>query len=115
MGLCSLPPKDYGQGQEIYTICVAFITDVEAGETKRLVGVFNEKKVGDTVHICRILGQDKKQYIIVVNFADSEVDVDIAGASDSMLLTPEAVRIKTKRNKDIHVRLIPRSCILLAQ
>jgi len=109
LGVCSLAPRDYEQGQEIFTACVAFITDMDAAETESLVNTYREEKAG----LYQARGQDGKQYIIAINFCDSEADVIIASLSAGRLLTPKAVCAMTNMGKDMQLRLVPRGCALL--
>lgn len=110
LGVRSLAPRDYEPGHEVFTACVAFVTDVNAAQTKRLVSAYREEKVGETARVYRVRGQDGRQYVVVVNFADSETDMAIAGAAGARQLTPKAARAKTKVGEHVELRLVPRGC-----
>jgi len=115
LGVCSLAPRDYEPGQEIFTASVAFVTDVNAAETRRLVEACREQSAGEGPRVYRVRGQDGQEYVVVTNFADAEADVAIAGAAAARVLTPKAVLATTKAGKDIQLRLVPRGCALLAR
>ena len=115
LGVCSLAPRDYEPGQEIFAACVAFTTNVDAAGTKRVAETCREDKIAATTRVYRIRGCDRKHYAVVVNGTDSEARVAVTHAAARRLLTPNAARIATKPSDHIHLSLIARGCALLAQ
>lgn len=110
----SLVPGDFERGQNILTAGVAFVTDVDGEETKRLATAFREEKPANTVRVYHVRGQDGKEYVVAVNFADSEETVDIADPPTVRLLTPKASSTSTKTDRNLQLRLVPRGCAVLA-
>ena len=114
LGVCSLAPRDYEAGQEVFTACVAFVTDVEAAETERLVDACSEDEPRDAASVYSVRGQDGKQYVVAVNFTDSEAHVPLTGLGAGRLFTPEAAQLTRATGKDARLRLARRGCALLA-
>ncbi len=108
----SLPPSDFKKGEEIFTTCVAFVTDVPAAHTAPLAAAFHEEKQGDTVRVYRTRGRDGKRYVVAVNFADAEAQVSVAGVAQARLLTPQAATA-TPAAAAMRLRLVPRGCAVL--
>jgi len=112
---CSLRPRDYEPGQEIFTASLAFVTDTDAAETERLVGECHEAKVSRTARAWQVRGRDGKPYLVVVNLSDSKTDVSIPDWSSGRLLTPRAATVMTKADKPLLLQLDPRGCAVLAR
>jgi len=113
LGVRSLAPCDFERGQEIFTVGIAFVTDVDGEETKRLVTAFREEKPADLVRVYHVRGQDGKEYVVIVSFSDLEETVDIADPT-VRLLTPKAASTATKTDRNLQLRLVPRGCAVLA-
>ena len=112
LGVCSLEPRDYQPGQEIFTACLAFVTDTDATEAEQLVSTCREVETGKTVRAYDVRGQDGKPYVVVVNFSDAETTPDLAQPADARLLTPEAASL-TGRGDAPRLRLMPHGCAVL--
>jgi len=108
LGVCSLAPRDYQPGQEVFTACVAFVTDVGSAETERLVDAYGEDEPGDATRVYSVRGQDGKQYVVAVNFSDSDADVVIPDASRGRVLTRGAARVAAGESEHIRLRLVAR-------
>ena len=113
LGVCSLPPRDYERGQEIFTACVLFVTDVDAAETKRLVGTCRATDNGEQSRVYHVRGQDGKQYAIALNLGDGDLAVTVDSTPNGRLLTPKAARL-TAADGRTQLRIVPRGCALLA-
>ena len=113
LGVRSLTqPRPYKKGQELFTACVAFVTDVDPGETKALVGHYREEKPTDTLRVYRARGLDSRNYVLVINFDDAEGGTFLAGAPDATLLTPAAAAAPRQEQGGLRVHLRPRACAL---
>ena len=112
---CSLRPRDYEPGQEIFTASLAFVTDTDAAEAERLVGECHEVKVSRTARAWQVRGRDGKSYLVVVNLSDSKTDASIPDWSSGRLLTPKAATATTKADKSLLLQLEQRSCAVLAR
>jgi len=112
LGVCSLEPREYQPGQEIFTACLAFVTDTDATGAEQLVGACREVKTGKAVRAYDVRGQDGKPYVVVVNSSDTEATRELAHPANSRLLTPEAATL-TGRGDARRLRLKPRGCAVL--
>ncbi len=107
-----LGPHPFEPGAEIFTVAVAFVTDVTAAETARVAGDFTEQRPAAGVRICRVPGFNGKQYAVAVNFTDEDVAVHLAVPSDAMLLTPKAARA-VREARRLKLTLRARGCAVL--
>ena len=115
LGVASLAPRDYEPGQDIFAAAVAFMTDADAAQTKRLVGACRAEEPGRAIRICRVRGQDGKGYVVAVNGSDAEAEVTLAGAGASRLLTPKAARLAREAGQRLRLTLAARACAVLTQ
>ena len=114
LGVCSLKLRDYQPGQEIFTACLAFVTDTDAVEAKQLVGACREDRLGDGVRAYNIRGRDGASYSVALNLTDAEKTPDLAQPADARLLTPKAARL-TNRGDALRLRLMPHGCAVLTR
>ena len=114
LGICSLEPNDYQPGKEIFTACLAFVTDTDATEAGQLVGAFREGRIDDAVRSYQVLGRDGVSYSVLINLTDTETTPDLALSADARLLTPEAAS-QTGRSDAPRLRLMPRGCAVLTR
>lgn len=114
LGVCSLAPRDYQPGQEVFTACLAFVTDTDAAKAGQLVRACREAEVAKAVHAYHVRGRDGKPYLIIVNFSDSATDVEIPGTTFGQLLTPRSANTTMKSSNNLLLlHIVPRGCALL--
>lgn len=111
----SLSPGNYAEDDEIFTACAAFVTDVDAAETAALVRVLREDGVQKSVRVYHIEGRDGKTYRVAVNFCHKEVELEVADAPGSRLLTPEAAVSEANQPNGRTVRLAGWGCLILSK
>ena len=115
LGVCSLEPGDYQPGQEIFTACLAFVTDTDAAEAKQLVSDVRTERIGDGVRAYHVLVRDGKPYVVVVNSTDAKIEARLSASSSSRLLTPKTSTATTKENDTFVLELAPCGCAVLAR
>jgi len=114
LGVCSLERRDYQPGQEVFTACLAFVTDTDAVEARQLAGAVRADTPGDGVRAYHVRGRDGASYSVVVNLTDNEKTPDLAWLADVRLLTPETAKL-TGRGDEPRLRLIPFGCVVLTR
>lgn len=115
LGVCSLKPGDYQPRQEIFTACLAFVTDTDAAEARQLVSDVREERIDDGVRAYHVLGRDGKPYVVVVNSTDANIAASLLATSSNRLLTPKAATAAAKENDTFVLELAPRGCVVLAR
>jgi len=115
LSIRSPAPRDYEAGQEIFAAAVAFVTDVDAAQTKQLVEACRAEESGQATRVYRVRGQDGKEYVVAVNGSDAEAEVAVASAGASRLLTPKAARLAREADGSVRLTLAPRACAVLTQ
>ena len=115
LGVCSLKPHNYESGQEIFSVCLAFVTDTDANQAAQLVQSCRQLDVGQSARAYRIGGQDGTPYVVVINSTDEKAAVAIPALPNGRLLTPKAATATVKADGNILLTLAPRGCAVLAR
>ena len=114
LGVCSLERRDYEPGEDIFTACLAFVTDTDAAEAERLARTCCRVHASPPAQAWQVRGRDGQAYVVVVNFSDSKTDASLSGWSVGRLLTPKATTTTTNANGKIRMDLAPRGCAILS-
>ncbi|MBT5609681.1 MAG: hypothetical protein HN742_03535 [Lentisphaerae bacterium] len=115
LGVCSSEPRDYQPEQEVFTACLAFVTDTDATQAGQLVGTCREFEIGKTARAYEVGGQDGEAYVVVVNFSDAAANITIPDPRAARLLTPEAADVPQKAGEGISLQVVSRGCAVLTR
>jgi hypothetical protein len=115
LGVCSLKPRDYRAGEDIFTAAVAFVTDTDAAGAGQLAGECRKLAVAQPARAWQVVGRDGTPYAVVVNFSDEATDADIPGWSPGNLLTPQSATVTRRADRSLVLRIAPRGCAVLAR
>lgn len=110
----SLRPRDYRAGEEIFTACVAFVTDVDAKQTPPLVARYRIDGGGKDVRVIRARGLDDRRYVVALNLGDADRRLALPDAGAGKCLTPKSARL-TRTATAADLLLPKRTCALLAR